>query len=256
MIKNKNKNNKKSEEFQEIYGTHSVLAALKNPKRRHFSIYILEKYKELIGKHSRNIGKINILNNTEMTKLFGSEKVNQGIVLKSSPLPVKQFNEIFKIEKLNEISVVVVLDNITDPYNIGSIMRSCSLFKCNTIILPKNNAPNITPTLSKASSGAIEIVNFVKVTNMKRSLQELKKLGYWIYGLDSGAESNFKINDLSKKSVLVFGSEGKGMRDIIKKECDMLVAIHSAPNETYKIDSLNVSNACAITLYQHFIKYN
>ena len=112
----KNKNIKKSKEFQEIYGTHSVLAALKNPKRKHFSIYIIEKYKELIGKYSKNIGKINILNNTEMTKLFGSEKVNQGIVLKSSPLPVKQFNEIFKIEKLNEISVVVVLDNITDPY--------------------------------------------------------------------------------------------------------------------------------------------
>ena len=248
----KNKNNKKSKEFQEIYGTHSVLAALKNPKRRHFSIYILEKYKELIGKYSKNIGKINILNNTEMTKLFGSEKVNQGIVLKSSPLSVKQFNEVFKIEKLNEISVVVVLDNITDPYNIGSIMRSCSLFKCNTIILPKNNAPNITPTLSKASSGAIETVNFVKVTNMKRSLQELKKLGYWIYGLDSGAESNFKINDLSKKSVLVFGSEGKGIRELVKKECDEIIQIKMKNNLKFEIDSLNVSNATSIALYQFY----
>ena len=256
MSKVKNKKKQKNPEFQEIYGFHSVLAALQNTKRKHFGLFILEKYKELSKKYSHIIGKIKILTNKEMSNLFGSENVTQGIVLKSSPLPIISFEKIFINSQSNKTSIIVVLDQITDPNNIGSIMRSCALFQCKSVILPKDHAPDITPALSKAASGAVEIVNYVKVVNLKRSLQQLKKLGYWIYGLDNNSNQNNTQIDFPKKCVLVVGSEGKGIRVINKKECDNLITLPSQPNKSYAIDSLNVSNACAIALYEHFKKYN
>ena len=256
MSKVKLKKKQKNLEFQEIYGFHSVSAALQNTKRKHFCLFIIEKYKDLFKKYSIRIGKIKILTNKEMSKLFGNESVTQGIVLKSSPLPTINFEKICIDSQSKETSIIVVLDQVTDPYNIGSIMRSCALFQCKSIILPKDNAPDITPALSKAASGAVEMVNYVKVVNLKRSLQYLKKLGYWIYGLDNNANQKNKQIDLPKKCVLVVGSEGKGIREINKKECDNLIALPSQPNKSYAIDSLNVSSACAIALYEHFKKYN
>ena len=255
MSKVKLKKKQKNLEFQEIYGFHSVSAALQNTKRKHFGLFIIEKYKDLFKKYSIRIGKIKILTNKEMSKLFGNESVTQGIVLKSSPLPIINFEKICIDSQSKETSIIVVLDQVTDPNNIGSIMRSCALFQCKSIILPKDHAPDITPALSKAASGAVEMVNYVKVVNLKRSLQYLKKLGYWIYGLDNNANQKNKQIDLPKKCVLVVGSEGKGIREINKKECDNLIALPSQPNKSYAIDSLNVSSACAIALYEHFKKY-
>ena len=246
----------KNLKFQEIYGFHSVSAALKNSERKHFGLFIIEKYKDLFKKYSIRIGKIKILTNKEMSKLFGNESVTQGIVLKSSPLPIINFEKICIDSQSYETSIIVVLDQVTDPNNIGSIMRSCALFQCKSIILPKDHAPDITPALSKAASGAVEMVNYVKVVNLKRSLQYLKKLGYWIYGLDNNANQKNKQIDLPKKCVLVVGSEGKGIREINKKECDNLIALPSQSNKSYAIDSLNVSSACAIALYEHFKKHN
>ena len=256
MSKVKIKKRQKNLEFQEIYGLHSVSAALQNTNRKHFGLFIIDKYKDLFNKYSKIIGKIRILTNKEMSQLFGNENVTQGIVLKSSPLPTINFEKICIDSQSMETSIIVVLDQVTDPNNIGSIMRSCALFQCKSIIRPKDHAPNITPALSKAASGAVEMVNYVKVVNLKRSLQYLKKLGYWIYGLDNNANQKNKQIDLPKKCVLVVGSEGKGIRDINKKECDNLIALPLQSNKSYAIDSLNVSSACAIALYEHFKKYN
>tara|TARA_Y100000590_G_scaffold262082_1_gene294155 strand:+ start:190 stop:972 length:783 start_codon:yes stop_codon:yes gene_type:complete len=250
------KKNKKNPEFQEIYGFHSVFSALQNKERQHFNIYIIEKYQSFVKKYSNKIQNINILTNKEMAKLFGNESVTQGIVMQSSPLISKKFEDLFEKTELQENSVIVALDQITDPNNIGSIMRSCVLFNCKTIIASKDHSPTITPGLSKSSSGAIEIINYVKVINLNRSLQKLKKVGYWIYGFDSNAKTNLQSLDLPKKSVFVFGSEGKGIRDLIKKQCDFIISLESKPNKTFGIDSLNVSNACAIALYEHFKKHN
>jgi len=256
MSKAKLKKKQKNLEFQEIYGFHSVSAALQNSKRKHSSLFILEKYQNLFKKYSIKIGKIKILSNREMSKLFGNESVTQGIVLQSSPLPTINFEKICIDSQSKKTSIIVVLDQITDPNNIGSIMRSCALFQCKTIILPKDHAPDITPALSKAASGAVELVNYVKVVNLKRSLQYLKKLDYWIYGLDNNTNQTNKLIDLPKKCVLVVGSEGRGIREINKKECDNLIALPSQPNKSYAIDSLNVSSACAIALYEYFKKHN
>ena len=124
MSKVKNKKKQKNLEFQEIYGFHSVLAALQNTKRKHFGLFILEKYKELSKKYSHIIGKIKILTNKEMSNLFGSENVTQGIVLKSSPLPIISFEKIFINSQSNKTSIIVILDQITDHNNIRTIVHS------------------------------------------------------------------------------------------------------------------------------------
>ena len=153
----------------------------------------------------------------------------------------------------NETDVVVMLDQVTDPNNIGSIMRSCSLFNSKSIIVSNDNAPDVTATMAKAASGALESVNYISVVNLSRAMIQFKKNNYWIYGFDSNKNNNQNINlDLPKKCVLVFGSEGKGLRNLIKKECDILVSIPMQTHEKYSIDSLNVSNACSIALYEHF----
>ena len=130
-------------------------------------------------------------------------------------------------------------------------MRSSALFDCKAIIASKDNAPELTPSLFKAASGAAEIVNYFKVTNLRRSLSNLKKHGYWIYGFDSSKNQTSNIN-FEKKSVLIFGSEGKGMRDLIKKECDIFINLKMKANLKYQIDSLNVSNASSIALYEFY----
>ena len=109
----------------------------------------------------------------------------------------------------------------------------------------------MTSSLYKSASGAAEIVNYIKVTNIRRAISFLKKNNYWIYGFDSSKNKNSKLN-FSQKSVLVFGSEGKGIRELVKKECDEIIQINMKNNLKFEIDSLNVSNATSIALYQFY----
>ena len=188
----------------------------------------------------------------EFKNLYGGEKSTQGIVLKTNDFERPSLEQFVKNENMNDKSVLLALDQITDPQNIGSILRSCALFNCKGIILAKDNAPDLTPSLYKAASGAAEIVNYFRVTNLKRSISELKKYGYWAYGFDSSEDSKSSNINFTKKSILVFGSEGKGMRDLVKKECDEIIKINMQQNKHYQIDSLNVSNAATIALYEFF----
>ena len=130
-------------------------------------------------------------------------------------------------------------------------MRSCALFNCRCIISSKDNAPNLTPSLLKAASGGAEIVNYYKVTNLRRCITTLKKMGYWIYGFESKKNRTTNFN-FENKSVLIFGSEGKGIRDLIKKECDMFIKLKIKSISDFEIDSLNVSNAASIALYEYY----
>ncbi len=239
--------------YQTIYGLHSVRAALLNKKRINDELIITENHKILEKKYQYKIKKIKILKPQDFKKNYGGEHTTQGIVLKTQELERPSMVDFVKKEDVEKKSVILVLDQITDPQNIGAIMRSCALFNCRGIIVSKDNAPDLTPSLLKAASGAAELVNYFKVTNIKRSLSELKKFGYWIYGFDSskGANSNLSY---TKKSVLVFGSEGKGIRELVKKQCDEILKLNIKSNVEFQIDSLNVSNATAIALYEFYKK--
>ena len=236
---------------QIIYGLHAVKAALLNDKRNHYELLITENHQKLANNYKSKIQKITFLNQKEFLKMYGGEKSTQGIILKTNDFERPNLQQFIKNENLNHKSVLLALDQITDPQNIGSIMRSCALFNCKGIIVAKDNAPDLTPSLYKAASGAAEIVNYIRVTNIRRAISFLKKNNYWIYGFDSSKNKNSKLN-FSQKSVLVFGSEGKGIRELVKKECDEIIQIKMKNNLKFEIDSLNVSNATSIALYQFY----
>jgi 23S rRNA (guanosine2251-2'-O)-methyltransferase len=252
MSKNKPQKSLNTGKIQIIHGMHAVRAALLNTKRVHLELHLTENNHEFARNYKSTIEKITILNQKEFKNLYGGEKSTQGIVLKTNDFERPSLQQFVKNENMNDKSVLLALDQITDPQNIGSIMRSCALFNCKGIILAKDNAPDLTPSLYKAASGAAEIVNYFRVTNLKRSISELKKYGYWAYGFDSSEDSKSSNINFTKKSVLVFGSEGKGMRDLVKKECDEIIKINMQQNKHYQIDSLNVSNAATIALYEFF----
>jgi len=240
--------------FAEIFGTHAVYAALNNPSRRHEKLFVSQNQKENIGKElGKLVPNINELHNKEMFKMFGNEANHQGIVLRTSKLEQPSLENVINDSKEKKTDVVIILDQVTDPNNIGSIMRSCALFNCNSIIVSNDNAPDITANMAKTASGALEIVNYISVVNLSRTIIEFKKNNYWVYGFDSNDNKNKNKNlDLPKKCVFVFGSEGKGLRHLTKKECDTLVTIPMKPNREYNVESLNVSNACSIALYEHY----
>ena len=252
MPKNKPQKSLNTGKIQIIHGVHAVRAALLNTKRAHQEIHVSENNHEFANNYKSKIKKITILDQKEFKKLYGSEKSTQGIVLKTNDFERPNLQQFLQNENTDDKSVLIALDQITDPQNIGSIMRSCALFNCKGIIIVKDNAPDLTPSLYKAASGAAEIVNYFRVTNLKRSISELKKYGYWAYGFDS-SEDNVSSNiKYAKKSILVFGSEGKGMRDLVKKECDEIIKLKIQKNKHYRIDSLNVSNAATIALYKFY----
>ena len=251
MSKKFSKNQDKTQKNQVIFGIHSVKAALLNEKREHNELILQENISFPLDKFKSRVKKIKFLDQKTFKKLYGNQQSTQGIVLKTQDFLKPSFEEFLENENKKSKSIILVLDQITDPQNIGSIMRSCALFNCNGIIVSKDNSPELTPSLLKAASGAVELVNYFKVVNLRRSLLNLKKNGYWIYGFDSSSKSKSSFN-FEKKSVLVFGSEGKGIRDLIKRECDVLIKLKMEKISNFEIDSLNVSNATSIALHEFY----
>ena len=247
----------KNKGFIDIYGVHAVIAALNNNKRKHQKLIISKSHRNLINHEiQQSVREIIELSNKEMYKLFGSESKHQGLVLTTSNLVQPSLDEILNESINTKIEVVIMLDQVTDPNNIGSIIRSSSLFNCKSIIVPKDNSPDITSSMAKAASGALEVVNYIKVTNLFRAIEKFKKNNFWVYGLDSNEKYLHKNFEIPKKCLFVFGSEGKGLRKLTRKKCDSIISIPTNTNTEFEIESLNVSNACSITLYEHYKKYN
>ncbi len=246
-----NKTNK-NRGIHTIFGQHSVKAAIENDKREKIELIISKNQINLAKIYESKIQKITIIPQNEFIRRFGNENTTQGVVLKTKDFSRPSLEEFVKTESKKTKSVILILDQVTDPQNIGSIMRSCALFDCAGIIVGKDNSPELTSSLYKSASGAAEIVNYLRVTNIRRAISFLKKNNYWIYGFDSSASKDSKLN-FSEKSVLVFGSEGKGIRELVKKDCDEIIQINMKNNLKFEIDSLNVSNATSIALYQFFL---
>ena len=228
-----------------IMGQHAALAAIENLKRVIISLKctkeFFEKNKFVI--ENRGISKLYIVSRKEIDSEI-KNNVHQGILLKCKSLKQISLEEINKDEKN-----IVILDSLNDSQNVGSILRTSYLFGIKTIISNKDNSFKINPFLIKSASGAFEKINFIEVINLNRTVEKLKKMGYWIVGFDMNAKSN--ISDVPKdlKKVLIFGSEGKGIRPLILKNCDFKTKI-SLKVEDRKIDSLNVSNCVSIALYE------
>ncbi len=228
-----------------IGGKHAVLSAIKNPKRKINKLIITEEnQKDFNPKNFNKKILIETKDKKEIDKIFISENiVHQGVAAEIEGIPTLELKEYLKI-KSNSKNTLVVLDDITDQRNIGSIIRSCSAFNIDAVILLEKNYNPKNKMMYKSASGAMELVNIIPVSNITNALEVLKKNNYWVYGLDGNAKENIEDQKWSNQNVFVFGSEGDGLRRLVKENCDHLIKIQI----NKEIESLNVSNAVSTTL--------
>ena len=235
-----------------IIGQHAVIEALRNPKRKVLRIFLTEESKKNI--HKKNPNK-NLLNDVkvyfktkkELDKYSTRENLqHQGYVAEIEHLQKPMLKEYIK-EK-NEMTLIC-LDGVTDPRNIGSLIRSAASFNIDGVIIKERNFPSESKILYKAASGAIEYINIFEVSNINSTLKNLKDKNFWVYGFDGNGKKNFTDIEWKGNNVLLFGSEGSGMHKHTSKYADFLVKIEI--NE--KIESLNISNSAAIVF--HHLSY-
>lgn len=229
---------------QLIYGAHAVTAALQNPVRKIIKIHATENAAHRLQDVLKPFaGKLNTVKAADLERLLGADAVHQGLALEAAPLPEPDLEHILA-ESSNQL-LFVVLDQITDPHNVGAILRSCAAFGVSAVIMPARNSVEYTGVLAKAASGAIEHVPLVRVSNLARALKTLKAARVSVVGFDSELPDSLETVRDHQRVALIFGAEGKGMRRLTRENCDYLVRL-DVPGP---IKSLNVSNACAVALY-------
>lgn len=251
-MRTKYKKSEKKADFEEIYGIHAVIAALNNKQRNNQKLIISSNLSEKFASFKKIVKEIKIIPNNQFNKIYNDKIKHQGVILITSKLMQPTIENIINSSKKKNNNLILILDQVSDPQNIGSIMRSCALFNCYSIVVTKNNAPNITSSMIKAASGAFEVVNYIKVTNIVQTIKKFKQNKYWVVGLDSSANKFISHSQLPENCVLVVGAEGKGLRNLTIKECDMILKIPISIKKNLKIESLNVANASTIALYEHY----
>lgn len=180
-----------------------------------------------------------------------AEGNHQGVIAQVAAYQYAEIDDLFaSAEKKNEAPFFVLLDEIEDPHNLGSIMRTADAVGAHGIIIPKRRAVGLTATVAKASTGAIEYIPVVRVTNMARTIDELKERGVWIAGTDAKGKQDYRQFDGTMPIGLVIGSEGKGMGRLIRDKCDFLIRLPMAGHVT----SLNASVASALLMYEVYRK--
>ncbi len=223
-----------------IYGVHPVAEALKNPKRRFVSLLASKNAADRIaGEIAEAKLAPEIIHPRELDRRLGAEAVHQGLLLEAKPLTQP------RLDQIGKSGIVVLLDQVTDPHNVGAILRTCAAFRVTALVATARHSPEGSGVLFKSASGAYEHVPYVKVTNLARAIEELKTYGFRILGLDSEAPASVAEIDSAPPLAIVMGAEGKGLRQLTRASCDELVKLDlDGP-----IKSLNVSNAAAITLF-------
>ena len=231
-----------------IIGQHAVIEALRNPKRKVLRVFLTEESKKNIHKKSPNKNLLNDVKvyfktKKELDKYSTRENLqHQGYVAEIEHLQKPILKEYIK-EK-NEMTLIC-LDGVTDPRNIGSLIRSAASFNIDGVIIKERNFPNESKLMYKAASGAIEYINIFEVSNINSTLKNLKEKNFWVYGFDVNGKKNFTDIKWHGNNILLFGSEGSGMHKHTSKYADFLVKIEI----NKKIESLNISNSAAIVFH-------
>jgi 23S rRNA (guanosine2251-2'-O)-methyltransferase len=222
-----------------IYGFHSVAAALKAPRRELIRLYATAAAAERLGAEiaARRL-ETRIISPEEISALSPREAVHQGLLLEARPLaPID-------VADLPAHGLALVLDQITDPHNVGAILRTGAAFAVDALVTTERHSPEFGGALAKSASGGLEHVPVCTVPNLARALAEMGDMGYWRVGLDSEAPVRLTDEPLPRPLALVLGAEGKGLRRLTRERCDRLASL-DLPGP---VKSLNVSNACAIAL--------
>jgi 23S rRNA (guanosine2251-2'-O)-methyltransferase len=223
-----------------LYGWHTVTLALANPRRRIRKLILTENAARRLAEE--NIATRitpEILRPQEIDRLLSPDAVHQGLLAEADPLPSPD------IETLAPEGMVLVLDQITDPHNVGAILRSAAAFAVKAIVTTARHSPEATGVLAKAASGALELVPMVTVQNLARALTALNERGFQTVGLDSEGSEDLSEVALREPLALVLGAEGKGLRQLTRETCSVVARL-DMPGE---IKSLNVSNAAVLSLY-------
>ncbi|KZL15188.1 RNA methyltransferase [Pseudovibrio sp. Ad37] len=223
-----------------IYGLHTIEAAFRNPERTRHKLLITQNALRRLEERNLKIDvPVEEASPRNIDKLVGKDAVHQGAALLVDALPE------YGPEELQDGQLVLALDQVTDPHNVGAILRSAVALSADAVVTTRRHAPEEGPVLAKTASGALDMIKHVRVPNMSRFVDEMRDKGYQAIALDSEGPNSVENTTFTDKTLLVLGSEGKGVREGVRKNCDALARL-DMPGE---IKSLNVSNAAILSLY-------
>ena len=235
-----------------IYGIHPVFEALRAGRRKFYRIFLspgavssrrLEKLRKSAASRDIPVGSTS----ASMLERLAQTEHHQGVVARVSPFPLTSLAEILSSDLSGaDGGFLLILDNLTDPQNLGAIIRSALAVDVNAIVLPKDRSAGPTPAVSKTSAGALEHTRLARVTNLVATMRHLREHGCWLYGLEPTAQQSVYTADLSGSVVLVIGGEERGIRPLVKKNCDLLLSIP----QSGRVESLNASVAAALVMYE------
>jgi len=236
-----------------IAGKHAVTEALRNPKRKVINLFLNESSKKALNKENHNLNSLKNVrlfykSNKELDRLCSKEQIShQGLIAEIEHLEKINLKDYLNSEEERTNITFAVLEEVTDPRNIGSIIRSGASFNIDGIIVKERSFPSESKILYKSASGSMDHINIFEVSNINTTLKYLKTKNFWVCGLDKNGEKDFTKHDWKGNNVLLFGSEGYGLKHQTLKNSDFLLRI----NINEKIESLNISNSAAVVF--HFI---
>jgi 23S rRNA (guanosine2251-2'-O)-methyltransferase len=223
-----------------LYGWHTVSLALSNPQRRIRKLYLTENAAHRLAEEGIETRVApEIVRPGDIDRRLGPDAVHQGLLAEVDPLPSPD------IETLEPEGIILVLDQITDPHNVGAILRSAAAFAVKAIVTTARHSPEATGVLAKSASGALELVPVITVSNLARALTQLNERGFQTVGLDSAGTADIAAIELRQPLALVLGAEGRGLRQLTRDTCSVVARL-DMPGA---IKSLNVSNAAVLALY-------
>jgi 23S rRNA (guanosine2251-2'-O)-methyltransferase len=232
-----------------LYGINTVTEALKARARNFEWVGVAKERKDIrlrrVIEECRKIGvPVRVLSRQELDEIAGNA-AHQGLVAATS---AKQYSDLDDLvaSRRGERSLIVVLDGIEDPHNLGAILRTADAAGADGVVIPERRSAAVTAAVAKVSAGASEHLPIAKVTNISRALEELKEKDLWVVGLDERGEQTYDAVDYKMNCAIVLGAEGKGLHDLVRKHCDFLVSIPMLG----KVPSLNVSVAAGVVLYE------
>jgi 23S rRNA (guanosine2251-2'-O)-methyltransferase len=231
---------------QWLYGLHAVQAALANPRRKLGRAILTPRAIESLG--SRLLARVQVQTSDPQAidRLLPPGAVHQGAALEAWPLKSRDLDEILTEPRPDQRRVVLVLDQLSDPHNVGAILRTAAAFQVTAVIVQDRNAPPQSGALAKAASGALDLIPYIEVVNIARALDDLAKHGFWRIALAGDGDCGLAEAAPAGDVALVLGSEGAGIRRLVRERCEASAFIPISAN----IESLNVSNAAAIALYE------
>lgn len=232
-----------------IYGLNPVMEALRG-SRKIFELFLAgnssdKRMEKLLKLANERQVPVRQREKSDLQRLCGTDH-HQGVALKVEPFPYADFDDVIESLKGADDALILVLDSVQDPHNLGALIRSAACAGAHAVVIPKDRAAGVTSAAEKASAGATETIRVAQVTNLAKTLEDLKQAGFWIYGADGAAKATPYQQDFTGPVALVIGGEGEGIRPLVRKGCDQVVSIPMQGG----VNSLNASVAGGILLFE------